>query len=49
MLETDQRSFIIVCKDEKDWIYPETGESSAGFVMGDIKMITMKNTLKFQK
>ena len=43
-----KRSIIIVRKDEKDWIYPKTGAPYAGFEMGDINMITLKNILKFQ-
>ena len=35
-------------KDEKDWIDPETGEPYAGFDMGDVNMITMKNILRFK-
>ena len=44
----DRRSIIIVCKDENDWIDPETGAPYAGFEMRDINMIKMKNILKFQ-
>ena len=49
MKSRDRRSIIIVCKDEKDWFDPETGALYAGFEIGDISMITMKNILKFQK
>ena len=48
MAEHDRMSIIVVCKDKRDWIDPETGEPSAGFDMGDINMITMKNILKFK-
>ena len=41
-------SKIIVWKDGNDWIDPKTGAPYAGFEMGDINMITMKNILKFQ-
>ena len=48
MAEHDRSSIIIVCKDEKDWIDPKTGVPYAGFEMGDIYMITMKNMFKFK-
>ena len=48
MVENDRKSIIIICKDLKDWIDPETGELYDGFDMGDINMITMKNILKFK-
>ena len=44
----DRRSIIIVCKDERDWTDPEAGEPYAGFDMGDINMITMKNLIKLK-
>ena len=44
----DQKYNIIVCKDEKDWINPETGFPYVGFEMGDITMITIKNIDKFK-
>ena len=44
----DRSSIIIISKDEKDWIDPETGVPYAGFELGDINMITMKNILKFK-
>ena len=43
-----QKHIIIVCKDEKDWIDPETGVLYAGFEMDDINTITMNKILKFQ-
>ena len=43
-----QRPIIIVCKDERDWINPETGVPYVGFEMGDINMITMENIDKFK-
>ena len=46
--DQDNKNIIIVCKDEKDWIDPETVAPYAGFEMGDINMITMKNILRFQ-
>ena len=47
MVEHDRRSIIIICKDGKDWIDPETGKPYAGFDLGDINMITLKNILNF--
>ena len=48
MMGQEQKQIIIVCKDEKDWIDPKTGAPYAGFEMGDINMITLKNLLKFE-
>ena len=48
MVEHDRRSIIIICKNERDCIDPNTGKPYAGFDMGDINMITMNNILKFQ-
>ena len=48
MAEHDRRSIIKVCKEVKDWIDPETGAPYAGFEMGDINKITIKNILNFQ-
>ena len=46
---TDQnKNIIIVCKDDKDWIDPETGEFYIGFNTCDINMITSKNKSKFK-
>ena len=46
---TDQaKNIIIVCKDDRDWIDPETGEFYIGFNTCDINMITSKNTSKFK-
>ena len=39
---------IIVCKDDRDWIDPETGEFYIGFNTCDINMITSKNKSKFK-
>ena len=38
--EQDRRSIFIVCKDETDWINPETGKPFTEFYMCDINMIT---------
>ena len=43
-----QRTIIIVCKDERDWIKPETGVPYVGFEMGDITLITIKNIENFK-
>ena len=46
---TDQaKNIIIVCKDDRDWIDPETGEFYFGFNKCDINMITSKNKSKFK-
>ena len=39
---------IIVFKDDRDWIDPETGEFYIGFSTCDINMITSKNKSKFK-
>ena len=42
---TDQaKNIIIVCKDDRDWIDPETGEFYIGFNTCDINMITSKKS-----
>ena len=46
--DQDQRSIIIVCKDERGWINPETGKRYTEFNMCDINMITSKNTSYFK-
>ena len=46
---TDQaKNIIIVCKDDRDWKDPETGEFYNGFNTCDINMITSKNKSKFK-
>ena len=46
---TDQaKNIIIVCKDDREWIDPETGEFYIGFNTCDINMITSKNKSKFK-
>ena len=42
------KNTIIVCKDDRDWIDPETGEFYIGFNKCDINMITSKNKSKFK-
>ena len=42
------KNIIIVCKDDRDWIDPETGEFYIGFYTCDINMITSKNKSKFK-
>ena len=44
----DNKNIIIVCKDERDWINPETGKPYSDFNMCDINMITSKNMYIFQ-
>ena len=46
---TDQaKNIIIVCKDDRDWIDPETGGFHIGFNKCDINMITSKNKSRFK-
>ena len=42
------KNIIIVCKDDRDWIDPETGEFYIGFIKCDINMITSKNKSNFK-
>ena len=44
----DQRSIVIVCKDDRDWIDPESNKFYTGFNKCDINMITKNNMHKFQ-
>ena len=48
LVEHDQKSIIIVCKDEKDWINPETNMPHTNFKMCLINMITLKYRPKFK-
>ena len=48
MVEHDQRSIIIVCKDERDLINPETGNPYDEFNMCDISKIRTQYILKLQ-
>ena len=50
-LDQDQqqaKNISIVCKDDIDWIDPETDEFYIGFKTCDINMITSKNKSKFK-
>ena len=42
------KNIIIVCKDDKDCIDPETGEFYIGFNICEINMITSKNKSKIK-
>ena len=42
------KNIIIVGKDDRDWIDPETGEFYIGFNTCDINLITSKNKSKFK-
>ena len=46
--DQDQRSIVIVCKDDRDWIDPESNKFYTGFNKCDINMITKNNMHKFQ-
>ena len=48
MAEPGQRSIIILCKDERDWMNSKTGNAYDEFNMCDINMITTENILKLQ-
>ena len=48
MVEHGQRPIVIVCKDDRDLIDPESNKFYTGFNKGDINMITKNNMLKFQ-
>ena len=44
----DNKHIILVVKDERDWINPETGKLYAEFNVCDINMITSKNMPNFE-
>ena len=46
--DQDQRFIVIVCKDDRDWIDPESNKFYTGFNECDINMITKNNMHKFQ-
>ena len=46
--DQDQKPIIIVYKDERDWINPETCQSYTEFNMCDINMITSKDMPNFK-
>ena len=48
VVEHDQRSIVIVCKDERDWIDPETKTIYEDVLMCDINMFTKKNMPEFK-
>ena len=43
-----KETIIIVYKDERDWINPETGKIYSGFNISDINMITSRNLPNFK-
>ena len=46
---TDQdQNIVIVCKDDRDWINPETNKFYTGFNKCDMNMITKNNMQKFR-
>ena len=42
------KNLIIVCKDDRDWKDPDTGEFYIGFNTCDINKTTSKNNSKFK-
>ena len=46
--DQDQKSWGIVCKDERDWINTETGKPYREYNMCDINLITSKNKPNLQ-
>ena len=46
--DQDQRSIVLVCKDDRVSIDPESNKFYTGFNKGDINMITKINMHKFQ-
>ena len=42
------KNIVIVCKDDRDWIDPESNKFYSGFNKCDINMITKNNMHKFQ-
>ena len=48
-LDQDQaKNIVIVCKDDRDWIDPESDKFSTGFNKCDINIITKNNMHNFQ-
>ena len=43
----DNRNIIIICKDERDWINPETGKPYSDFNIFDMNIITSKKCICF--
>ena len=48
LTDQDPRSIVIVCRDDSDWIDPESNKFYTGFNKCDINMITKNNMYKFQ-
>ena len=46
--EEHKKEVIIVCRDDNDWINPETGEPYDGFDMCTMDMITSENIEYFE-
>ena len=46
--QNQAKNIVIVCKDDRDWIDPESNKFYTGFNKCDIKMITKNNMHKFQ-
>ena len=46
--DQDQRSIVIVCKDDRDWIDPESNKFYTGFNKCDINMITKIICINFK-
>ena len=46
--QNQAKNIVIVCKDDRDWIDPESNKSYTGFNKCDINMITKNNMHKFQ-
>ena len=46
--EEQAKNIAIVCKDDTDWVDPETGEFYIGFNKCDMSMITTKNMSNFK-
>ena len=46
--QAQAKNIVIVCKDDRDWIDPESNKFYTGFNKCDINMITKNNMYKFQ-
>ena len=47
-VQDQAKIIVIVCKDDRDWLDPESNKFYTGFNKCDINMITKNNMLKFQ-